>query len=162
MTVEQRNEASITTKPAFQAVGIKWEGTYAEAGAGGIRAIHEQLQERLAEIPYAIHKDTMLGLSYHAHPGAEGFTHYATVEVEKVGDIPEGMVAIAVPELTYATCHHAKQQNIQQSYTNVYNWIREQGYQEKAPDGLTHLEQYPMEQDPYDDQPEFVIMIPVE
>lgn len=162
MAVEQRNEALITTKPAFQAVGLKWEGTFAEAGAGGIRAVHKELQERLAEIPHALHKETMLGLSYHANPNADGFIHYAVVEVERVVDIPEGMVVISVPELTYATCHHAKQHNIEQSYNNIYNWIREQGYKDAAPEGLTHFEKYPMNQDPYAENPEFVIMIPVE
>ncbi|HAG01157.1 MULTISPECIES: effector binding domain-containing protein [Paenibacillus] len=162
MSAQQRNEAALTTKEAFQAVGLKWEGTFADAAAGGIRAVHRQLQERLEEIPHAIHKDTMLGLSYHAFPGGEGFIHYAAVEVEKLGKVPDGMVNVSVPTLTYAACQHSKEQAIEASYTNIYNWIKEQGYKEYSPDHLTHFEKYPMSQDPYDDHPEFVIMIPVE
>ncbi|MGG3282053.1 GyrI-like domain-containing protein [Paenibacillus solani] len=162
MTIDQRNEATLTRKEAFQAVGLRWEGTFAEAGAGGIRAVHRRLQERLGEIPYAIHTDTMLGLSYHAVPGGDGFIHYAVVEVERIIDrVPDGMVTISVPDLTYAACSHRKEQSIDQSYNNIYAWIKEQGYSEYNPDHLTHFEKYPMSQDPYADDPEFTIMIPV-
>ena len=58
MIIDQRNEAAVTTKEAFQAIGLKWEGTFAEAGAGGIRAVHRLMQERLSEIPHALHTDT--------------------------------------------------------------------------------------------------------
>lgn len=162
MKAQQQNEAALTKKEAFQAVGLKWEGTFAEAGAGGIRAVQLQLQQRLDEIPYAIHKETMLGLSYHAFPGGEGFIHYAAVEVERVDKLPEGMVAVSVPTLTYACCEHRKEHSIEQSYNNIYAWIREQGCKEYSPDHLTHFEKYPMNQDPYGDGPEFTIMIPVQ
>ncbi|GAB6926715.1 hypothetical protein JCM10914A_06980 [Paenibacillus sp. JCM 10914] len=162
MTIEQRNEGTVTSKAAFQAVGLKWEGTYAEAGAGGIRAVHRALQERLTEIPHAIHTDTLLGLSYHAFPGGDGFTHYAVVEVERIDDVPTGMVTLSVPTLRYAVCSHRKEQSIDQSYNNIYAWINDQGYSAYSPDHLTHFEKYPMSQDPYSDHPEFIIMIPVQ
>lgn len=161
MIIDQQNEAALSRKEAFQAVGLRWEGTFAEAGAGGIRAVHRTLQERLVEIPYAIHTDTMLGLSYHAVPGGDGFIHYAVVEVEQIDQVPDGMVTVSVPGLTYATCSHRKDQSIDQSYNHIYAWIKEQGYSEHNPDHLTHFEKYPMSQDPYSDDPEFIIMIPV-
>ena len=97
MTIDQRNEALVTTKEAFQAIGLKWEGTFAEAGAGGIRAVHRLMQERLAEIPHALHTDTPLGLSYHALPGGDGFIHYAVVEVERIDEVPEGWLRYPFP-----------------------------------------------------------------
>ena len=92
----------------------------------------------------------------------DGFIHYAVVEVERIEEVPEGMVTISVPALTYAACSHRKGQSIDQSYNNIYAWIKEQGYSEYNPDHLTHFEQYPMSQDPYTDDPEFMIMIPVQ
>jgi len=162
MIIDQRNEAALIRKEAFQAVGLRWEGTFAEAGAGGIRAVHRTLQERLAEIPHAIHTDTMLGLSYHAFPGGDGFVHYAVVEVERIDQVPDGMVTVSVPDLTYAARSHHKEQSIDQSYNNIYAWTKEQSYSEYNPDHLTHFEKYPMSQDPYADNPEFMIMIPVQ
>ena len=97
MIIDQRNEAAVTTKEAFQAIGLKWEGTFAEAGAGGIRAVHRLMQERLSEIPHALHTDTLLGLSYHAVPGGDGFIHYAVVEVGRIDEVPEGWLRYPFP-----------------------------------------------------------------
>ncbi|MBS4200033.1 effector binding domain-containing protein [Bacillus sp. FJAT-49732] len=161
MTINQKNNAVLTSKEAFHAIGLKWEGTFAEAGAGAIREIQTELKERLKEIPHIINPDIMLGLSYHATPGGDGFTHYAAIEVEKVDNIPSGMVSIFVPTLTYATCEHHKDQSIERSYDNIYDWIRSEGLNENNVDHLTHFEKYPMNQDPYSTDPEFTIMIPV-
>src|SRR6185437_8153907 len=120
MSKVQNNEVFVTTKEAFQAVGLKWEGTFAEAGAGQIRLVHADMQKRLGEIPYVLNKETLLGLSYHATPNGDGFTHYAVVEVEKTASIPSGMMNIEIPTLTYATTQHYREQSIEQSYSNVY------------------------------------------
>jgi predicted transcriptional regulator YdeE len=148
----------IITKPQFQAIGLVWEGTFAEAGAGGIRNIISQMHERLREIQHVVNPDILLGLSYHITPG--GFTHYSVVEVEHTEHIPEGMKALTVPTLTYAKCEHARGQNVDQSYKNIFDWIEHQGYDLYKED-MTHFEEYPMQQDPYDKDPEFRIMIPI-
>ncbi len=157
-------EARLIKRPAFQAVGIRWEGTFAEADAGGIRILQEQFKKRLSEIQGAVQTDVLLGLSYHAFPAAEGFVHYAAVKLGEQDSetLPEGMTGITVPELDYACCFHRKGQSIDLSYKNLYAWIGEQGMKEAAPEGLTHYEEYPMSQDPYDRDPEFAILIPVE
>ncbi|MBW8349311.1 effector binding domain-containing protein [Bacillus sp. IITD106] len=161
MTVIQKNDAALISKDSFHAIGLKWEGTFAEAGEGGIRKIQTELKERLNEIPHIVSPDILLGLSYHATPDSDGFTHYAAVEVERVEDIPFGMVSIYVPTLSYATCEHLKGQNIKQSYNNIYSWISSEGLKENNVDHLTHFEKYPMNQDPYSTDPEFTILIPV-
>ena len=161
MTSIQKNEASLTVKKAFEAVGLKWEGTFAEAGEGSIHAVQRKLQDRIKEIPYVLNTEIMLGLSYHADPKAERFIHYAVVEVERTEEIPNGMVTVSVPTLSYATCKHVKNQKVDQSYKNIYSWIKKQGYQKIHVDGLTHFEQYPMQQDLSTNDLEFIIMIPV-
>lgn len=161
MSVEQKNKAVLVSKEAFQAVGLKWEGTFEEAAAGGIRLIHEEMHQRLKEIRHVVNGDTLLGLSYHADSDNTGFIHYAVVEVEKVEDVPEGMTSIFVPSLTYAKCEHRKGQSIEKSYNNIYEWIKAQELVENHVGNLTHFERYPMNQDPYDNDPEFTIMIPV-
>lgn len=134
-------------------------GTFAEAGAGGIRVMHAEMQNRLKEIRHVIRPDTLLGLSFHNIEG--GFTHYAAVEVDKVEDIPDGMIRIALPARTYAKYEHKKGQDLDASYNTIYAWIESRGYKLHE-GGLTHFEEYPMRQDPYSQDPEFVIMIPVE
>lgn len=156
--MDQLYEAILVSKPSFHAVGIKWEGTFEEAGAGGIRAVQTEVIRRLAEIKHVLHPELLLGLSYH-HAG-DSFTHYAALEVERVEDIPEGMTSLAVPALTYAKNEHRKGENIESSYANIFAWIEKKGYPLHKGD-VTHFEQYPMAQDPYAKDPEFTIMIPV-
>lgn len=158
--MEQEHEASVVAKPAFRAVGLRWEGTFAEAGAGGIRAIHQQLQKRFREIPHIIDPERFFGLSYHARPDSAGFTHYAVVEVSEAAEIPDGMTEIQVPDCTYAKCEHRKGQSIDRSYSGIYAWMEQQGLSGSGGD-LTHFEVYPMAGDPYDNNLEFTIMIPV-
>ncbi|MBB3072823.1 putative transcriptional regulator YdeE [Paenibacillus baekrokdamisoli] len=157
--MEQRNELTIVTIESFHAVGLKWEGTFAEAGAGGIRVIQTELKNRLQEIQNVVHPDTLLGLSYHVQEGR--FTHYAVVEVKRIEHMPEGMTSIVVPTLTYAKCEHKRGQNVDASYQNIYAWIENQGYQLHKGD-VTHFEEYPMNHDPYIKDPEFTIMMPIE
>ncbi len=161
MSVGQKNAVKVVSQKGFQAVGLKWEGTFEEAFGGAIRKIQDEMHQRLAEIPHVVDSEVLLGLSYHASLGGTGFTHYAAVEVDKVEDLPDGMVAVSVPELTYAQTEHNKGQSVKHSYDNIYVWIRSEGYQEDNTDGLTHYERYPMSQNPYDENPEFTIRIPV-
>ncbi|PWW43363.1 MULTISPECIES: GyrI-like domain-containing protein [Paenibacillus] len=158
--MEQKNEAVLITKESFKAVGLKWAGTFAEAGAGGIRAVQTEIQNRVVEIKHVIDLEKLLGLSYHIN-GEEGFTHYAVVEVDRVEDIPDGMMSITLPTLTYAKYEHKKGQNIDTSYNNINTWIENQGYKLHKGD-VTHFEVYPMHHDPYSKDPEFVAMIPIE
>lgn len=156
--MEQNIEKVIVTKEAFTAVGIKWEGTFAEAGAGGIRTVQEEMNQRLQEIKHVTRPDVLLGLNYHIT--GDSFVHHAVVEVEKVENLPEGMVSISIPTLTYAKCEHKRGENIQQSYTNIFNWIDSLGYTLNK-EYVTHFEEYPMGQDPYSNDPEFAILIPI-
>jgi predicted transcriptional regulator YdeE len=162
--VNQTNEARLVSRPGFRAAGIRWEGTFAEAGAGGIRKIQKEFRERLGEVQGAARKETLLGLSYHAYPGGDGFVHFAAVQLEQSApaELPPGMTSVDVPVLEYACCEHRKGQSIDRSYRNLYAWIEEQGYRESPAEGLTHFEEYPMEQDSYDPDPEFTILIPVQ
>lgn len=95
--MEQKNECMLVTKESFQAVGLKWSGTFAEAGAGGIRLVQAELKGRINEIKHVVNPHILLGLSCHITEDA--FTHYSAVEVEHVEDIPDGMVSISPPTL---------------------------------------------------------------
>ncbi|CAI6063317.1 GyrI-like domain-containing protein [Cohnella sp. JJ-181] len=144
--------------PGFEAVGLKWEGTFAGAQAGEIRDLQNELKARLSEIPKLTQPETLLGLS--SHVVREGFLHYAAVEVPEGAVVPGDMVRIRVPALTCAKFEHKKGQSIGLSYSNLYAWIEKQGY--RAAEGeFKHIELYPMAQDAHDPHPEFTILIPI-
>lgn len=164
--MEQTNMmATIVTKQAFSAIGLRWEGTFAEAGAGDIRAIHEKLLQRRVEIRGIVDPGNFYGLSYHAYPGGDGFVHYAVFEVADPGEeqIPEGMVKVQVQAMKYVKYEHRAEENISESYSSIYAWIEQQGLktQPQEEKELTHFEIYPSDQDPYSSHPKFTIMIPV-
>ncbi|MFD2330747.1 GyrI-like domain-containing protein [Cohnella sp. GCM10020058] len=144
--------------PAFEAVGLKWEGTFAGAEAGEIRDLQDELKRRLGEIPKLTQPDTLLGLS--SHVVKEGFLHYAAVEVPEEAAVPGDMVRLEVPALTCAKFEHKKGQSIGLSYSHVYAWIEKQGYQSASGD-FKHIELYPMDQDSHDPNPAFTILIPI-
>jgi len=159
--MERREERiEVIARPAFAAVGMRWEGTFAEAGAGGIRAVQRNLASRLAEIEGRTDDGILLGLSYHASPDASSFVHYAAVRVDGRGATPDGMARVDVPALTYAATAHRKGQSIDATYRNLYRWIEQQGLS-VLEGSLTHCEEYPLAQDPDDPDPEFAIWIPV-
>ncbi|WP_342553345.1 GyrI-like domain-containing protein [Paenibacillus sp. FSL R7-0652] len=141
-------------------IGLKWEGSFADAGAGEIRRVQTEFKHRLHEIRNVLHPEELLGLSYHMTD--TGFVHYAAVEVDHktLQSIPEGMIKFEVPSHTYAKCSHVKGHLVESSYNRIYTWIEEQGYH-LSKGSLTHYEVYPMEQDPYDPEPEFTILVPI-
>lgn len=159
--MEKISENQVVTREGFQAIGLKWEGTYEQAGAGKIKVIHEKMKKRVQEIPHTINPDILLAVSYHATPDAKGFTHYAAIEVSKVDEIPEGMESISIPTLQYATCEHRRGQDVSQSYTNMYNWMAEKGLKPYSGE-FTHLEVCLMDRDDFTRNPEFTIMIPLD
>lgn len=149
---------AITAKPAFHAIGMRWEGTFGQAGEGAIREIQALMKSRLGEIPHRTQPDQLLGLSYPTQE--DRLTHYALVEVAQVGTLPEGMVTLTLPEQQYVTYHHGCGEDINDSYRQVGAYMEAQGLRQPG-DVTAHLEIYPMGQDPYTDCPEFVIMMPV-
>lgn len=150
-------EAKLVTKPGFKAVGFKQTVTFEQAQAKELHGIINKLRARHREIPHIVNPDTMLALS---HPVTDkDFTFYILMEVTKFEyPLPQSMMSIEVPTHTYATCYHEAGQNIDTTYTNIHQWIKEQGL-EINQRHVTHLEKYPMTQDL--DNPDFDIMIPV-
>ena len=120
----------------------------------------KEMNRRMNEVDHVIQSENLIGLSYNAQSGNERFTHYSVVEVLKISNIPEGMVAISIPETTFVRTKHQKGQDIQASYQKIYQWIAEKGYVALT-EGLTHLEIYPAHQDSYSDDLQFTIMIPI-
>ncbi len=158
--MKQIQSAELISKEAATMIGLKWEGTFAEAGAGGIRKVQTEFKRRLHEIKNMMHPDELLGLSYHMTE--TGFVHYVAVQVDDVAspNVPEGMVQFEVPAHDYVKYIHIKGESIESSYHLIYAWIEEQGLC-LSNEPLTHYEVYPMKQDSNDHEPEFNIFVPV-
>jgi predicted transcriptional regulator YdeE len=152
-------EIGIKKREAFKAVGVRWQGTFQQAQAGEIKDIMQQFRTRLPELPNTINKESILGVSYDIDD--KGFTYYLCCEVIGENTLLEDMVEVNVPALTYASYQHKPEENVSESYTAVYNWIKESGYQLDDQVNLEHLEIYPSDYHPINDRPRLTINIPV-
>ncbi|MFN7252417.1 MAG: GyrI-like domain-containing protein [Anaerobacillus sp.] len=154
----------IVSLPAYRAVGLKWEGTFSEI-VPNLKNIIKQMEQRSQELQYKINPDIQLGLSYHVIPN--GFAHYSVFEVSEQQEIPDGMIEIKVPEMTYVKTTHNKREDITKTYTALHEWLiksdytayRKAGVDYYDPDLPIKHEHYPVDRDPND--PHFDIYIPL-
>lgn len=150
----------LVKKDCFLAVGLPWEGTFADADAGEIRKVLKELHQRANEIEYPSSTEEIIGLSYRKSSEGDRFRHYSLVEVEKVINIPDGMVALQVPAMKLVKATHHKDEDVASTYQNVYRWIEQQGYKAASVE-YTHMEIYPFDRSAYEGTPEFTILIPI-
>ncbi|SHG55936.1 GyrI-like domain-containing protein [Ornithinibacillus halophilus] len=154
----------IITLPGYRAVGLKWEGTFSEI-VPHLKNIIRQIEERADELAYKVNPNVQLGLSYHVIEN--GFVHYAVYEVSDQQEIPDGMIEIEVPELTYVKATHNKGEDIQKTYTDLHKWLFASNYTVYKEPGVNYYdpympikhERYPVERDQND--PHFEIYIPI-
>ncbi len=159
-------EIQIVEKPAYHAVGMKWKGTFQEAGEGGVRKTINLMKGRMDEILQITHPDILLGLSYHDIPG--GFSHYSVFEVSKVNQIPEGMISKTVPSFTYLRVKHHSKQSINQTYRNIAAWLKNSDYVSYRDPNIIYYDDFlPIKHEAYNlenidsNDHEYDIMIPV-
>ncbi|MCD8511713.1 MAG: GyrI-like domain-containing protein [Bacillus sp. (in: Bacteria)] len=154
---------TIIRKPAYRAIGLKWDGPWSEINK--LKETIQTLEDRVKELPHAVQPDMQLGLSYHTRP--DGFCHYSVYEVTETQQIPDGMLEINIPELTYVVTKHQKGDNIGDTYGQLAFYLNKEGYTPYKEPGVTYFdslpikhERYPLDRDK--DDPHFEILIPIE
>lgn len=66
-------------------------------------------------------------------------TYFACVEVEKMEDVPEDMIAFTLPETRYAKVA-CSNRTIQEGYGKIFAWMGEKGYIQKRFDNSSPVE----------------------
>ena len=148
--------------PAYRGIGLKWEGSYTEVST--LKELITSMSARVGELDHAINPKMQLGLSYHHRP--DGFVHYSVYEVSEEQQLPEGMVEINVPQMTYLTTHHRKDQIIGQTYNEIYQWLNENHYEPFRESDVEYYDRLPIKHEryPHDrdvNHPHFDILIPI-
>lgn len=133
-----QNGGTFVTKGEFMAVGLKWEGTYEEAAAGGIGTLQDLMADRIGELSNVIHPETLLGISY---VRKDGFTLYLCFEVAEAGEVPEGMHRITVPSNTYAHVRKTKEQSVDAAYSSIHRFMECEGCT-RSPGSEMNIEAY--------------------
>ena len=123
----------------YRAIGLKWEGKYSEIEPG-LKNVIQQMEERAHELDFRVSPSVRLGLSYHVIE--DGFVYYAVYEVSDKQEIPDGMVEILVPELTYLKTTHKSGGDIQDTYLELGKWIQINNYTPFKQPGVTYYDKY--------------------
>ncbi|ADU28864.1 GyrI-like domain-containing protein [Evansella cellulosilytica] len=148
--------------PAYRAIGLKWEGSWSEIS--GLKEVIQEAGDRREELSHIVAPVVQLGLSYHTRQ--DGFTHYSAYEVTREQEVPDGMIEIDIPEMTYLVTNHKKGGNIGKTYDDIAQYLKESNY-EPYRDETVPFENLPIKHEKYPldrdlDDPHFEILIPIE
>ncbi|MCM3742572.1 GyrI-like domain-containing protein [Sporosarcina luteola] len=148
--------------PAYRGIGLKWEGPYTEVNT--LKELIATMSIRVGELDYAVNPKVQLGLSYHLRP--DGFVHYSIYEVSEEQPLLNGMVELNVPAMTYLSTHHKKDQDIGQTYDNIFQCLKESDYEPFREPDVEYFDRLPIKHEryPHDrdvNNPHFDILIPI-
>ncbi|MCA1053759.1 GyrI-like domain-containing protein [Rossellomorea aquimaris] len=153
----------IVTLPSYRAIGMKWEGSYSEVSV--LKEMIQCMCERSRGLEYKLQPQTQLGLSYHLRQ--DGFVHYSVFEVSGEEIVPEDMVEINIPSMSYLKVHHPKGEDIGATYSKIYQWMKEnEMYTTDVEEGITYFDDLPIKHERYPldrdlKAPHFDILIPI-
>ncbi len=111
-------------KEELKVVGISWSGTYSQLN--NIPELFDVMKERIDEVPNQT-KDSVLIAPFHSRETE--LTYYVTTPVEKLEDVPEGMVGFTIPRKNYVySSHKGSLDEVENTYREMLVWMQEYGY----------------------------------
>jgi AraC family transcriptional regulator len=148
-------EPKIVTREAFQVVGMKYRGKNENQE---IPQLWQDYGARWKEIQHVVNPEVAYGVMNNYDESSGEFDYVAAMEVERLEDIPEGMVGWKVSEQTYAVfpCTLPK---IKEAYDYaLHKWLPESAYLHA---GSVEFELYDEEFNPQDPDSEFYYYMPI-
>jgi AraC family transcriptional regulator len=116
----------VIEKEEMKVVGISWNGTYSQIST--IPSLFKELINRLEEVSYQT-KEPVLIAPFHSRETE--FTYYVTTPVEKIDEIPEGMVGFTIPSKNYVfATHKGSLEEVENTYKRIYSLMEEYGYEQ--------------------------------
>jgi AraC family transcriptional regulator len=113
------------TRPAFEVVGMKYRG---KNEVNEVPELWEAFVPRMGEIKNRVDLTVSYGVMDNYDEDSGDFDYIACVEVAPDGELPEGMVRVKVPELTYAV-FKAKLPTIKEAFGQIYQeWFPSKGF----------------------------------
>ena len=114
----------VLEKEEIKVVGISRSGTYAQMSK--IPDLFDELKERLGEVPNQTN-DSVLIAPFHSRETE--FTCYIATPVEKVENVPDGMVGFTIPRKNYVcSSHKGSLEELENTYREMLVWMEEYGY----------------------------------
>nr|WP_263327538.1 GyrI-like domain-containing protein [Neobacillus sp. Marseille-Q6967] len=119
-------QIQVIEKKEIKVVGISWNGTYSQTNE--IPPLFNVFEERIGEINFR-KDDSAFVTPFHSRETE--FTYYVTMPVEKLEDIPKGMVGFTIPHKNYVfATHKGKAEDVEDTYKQMLLWMKEYGYEQ--------------------------------
>jgi AraC family transcriptional regulator len=148
-------EPKIVEREGFKIVGLFYRGKNENQE---IPQLWGQFGPSWKAIKHTLNQEVSYGAMDHYDPSTGEFDYVAAMEVEKIEDVPEGMVGWEIPKQTYAIfpCTLPK---IKEAYSHaMHEWLPESGY---VHTGGIEFELYDEQFNPDDPGSEFYYYMPI-
>lgn len=139
-----RHRFAIAERPAQRLRGVAWEGSYAEAAAGAIHPLIEQMKAVVAggKDPWF---DAIVGISWNDRP--DGFRYFVGIQEEKDQVRIAQHGPLSLPPMRYASVWHSPDDgDVISHYGRMIEWIETEG-ECRDISVLHHREEYPADID---------------
>ncbi|MFL6558361.1 MAG: GyrI-like domain-containing protein [Bacillus sp. (in: firmicutes)] len=116
----------IVEKEEMKVVGISWNGNYSQIST--LPNLFKEMLNRLEEVSYQTNEPVLIAPF---HSRETEFTYYVTTPVEKIEEIPDGMVGFTIPSKNYVFATHiGRIDEVQNTYQRIYSLMKEYGYEQ--------------------------------
>jgi predicted transcriptional regulator YdeE len=117
-------DIQVLEKEEMKVVGISWSGTYSQMNI--IPELFDVMKERIDEVPNQTNNSILIAPF---HSRETEFTYYVTTLVERLENVPEGMVGFTIPRKNYVcTSHKGSLEEVENTYRKTLVWMQEYGY----------------------------------
>jgi predicted transcriptional regulator YdeE len=117
-------DIQVLEKEEMKVVGIAWSGTYSQLNT--IPELFDVMKERIDEVPNQTNTSIVIAPF---HSRETELTYYVTTPVEKLENVPEGMVGFTIPRKNYVcTSHKGSMEEVENTYKQTLVWMQEYGY----------------------------------
>ena len=133
-------DVTLVSKDRFTFVGLSTTCPFSELSIE-VPKLWKQLELRKDEI---LHRtDTNYRVELFLGRDGDIFTEAVGFVVNENSPVPEGMIKVTVPSYRYAVISH-RGPDVQQSYSKVFQWVKENGYKVVPyQEAYHHIEWYP-------------------
>ncbi|MEO3385809.1 GyrI-like domain-containing protein [Mesorhizobium sp. CAU 1741] len=152
-----RHGIAITERPAHRLGGLWWRGSFEDAAASALHPLIETVKDFSAARD-TVWKSPIVGLS--RNQSKDGFDYFVGIAVEESDALPSGFQRLNVPETTFASSWHGREDgDVVSHYGAMLEWLKLQGHSVDA-SFCSQREEYPHDVD-LTQAPTLRLMLPV-
>lgn len=116
----------VVKKEEIKVIGLAVNSSYSQIS--NIPILFDQMEERMGEILYKT-KESIFIAPFHSRETE--FTYYVTVPVEKIENIPNGMIGFVIPSKKYIfATHNGGPSEVENTYLQMFSWMKEHEYEQ--------------------------------